>query len=57
MEKAKAKGKLIGRPQVSQFTISTARDMKEKGSGYKDICKKLGISKSAYYQIIGLKEH
>jgi DNA invertase Pin-like site-specific DNA recombinase len=52
MEKAKAKGKMIGRPQVSQFTINEVREMKEKGSSYKEICKKLGISKSAYYGII-----
>ena len=39
-----------------QFTISAVREMKEKGSGYKGICKKLGISKSAYYQIINLNK-
>ena len=56
MEKAKAKGKMIGRPQGSQFTITAVREMKTEGGRYKDICKKLGISKSVYYKIIGLKE-
>jgi DNA invertase Pin-like site-specific DNA recombinase len=55
MEKAKGRGKLIGRPQIPQFTIIAVQEMKAAGLGYKDICKKLGISKSAYYQIIGLR--
>jgi DNA invertase Pin-like site-specific DNA recombinase len=39
MEKAKVKGKSIGRPHVSEFTISAIREMKEMGFGYNDICK------------------
>ena len=52
MEKAKAKGKILGRPKIPPFTIEAALELKEKGVGYKTICKKLGISKSTYYQII-----
>ena len=55
MEKAKAKGKILGRPKIPPFTIEAALELKEKGIGYKAICKKLGISKSAYYQIIAFK--
>jgi DNA invertase Pin-like site-specific DNA recombinase len=56
MEKAKGRGMLIGRLKISQFTITAVQEMKAAGIGYKAICKKLGISKSAYYQIIGFKE-
>lgn len=55
MEKAKLKGKNIGRPKIPLFKIKMALDMKAKGIGYKSIIKKLGISKSAYYQIIDKK--
>ena len=51
MEKAKAKGKILGRPKIPPFKIAVIREMKTKGIGYKEICKKLGISKSAYYKI------
>jgi DNA invertase Pin-like site-specific DNA recombinase len=56
MEKAKDRGKSIGRPQIPQFTITAVLEMQVAGVGYKDICKKLGISKSAYYQITGLNK-
>ena len=52
MEKAKVKGVLFGRPKISEFKIKDALEMKAKGADYKEICKKLGISKSAYYEII-----
>lgn len=55
MERAKAKGKILGRPKIHPFTIRAAVDLKGQGMGYKAICKKLGISKSAYYQIIATK--
>jgi hypothetical protein len=55
MEKAKVKGKLIGKPQIPQFTITTAREMKAASIGYKAICEKLRISKSGNHQITGLK--
>ncbi|MCE1168226.1 MAG: recombinase family protein [Sphingobacteriia bacterium] len=52
MEKAKVKGKRIGRPQIAPFTLNAALEMRAKGIGYKTICKKLRISKSAYYAAI-----
>ena len=52
MQKAQAKGKLIGRPKTSPFTITAALDLKRQGMGYKIICKKLGISKTTYYDIL-----
>jgi len=55
MEKAQAKGKLIGRPKIPSFTLKAALDLKGTGMGYRDICKKLGISKSTYYQVIAKK--
>ena len=51
IEKAKAKGVKLGRPKLPPFKIQQAIQMKEKGCGYTAICKKLGISKSAYYMI------
>ena len=52
MEKAKAKGKVLGRPKIPPFTVKAVLELKRQGIGYKAICKKLGISKSTYYQII-----
>jgi len=52
IEKAKAKGVRFGRPKLPPFKIQQAIEMKEKGVNYKTICKKLGLSKSSYYQII-----
>ncbi len=52
MEKAKAKGKKFGRPKIPPFTIKEALELRAKGMGYKVICKKLGISKSTFYQIV-----
>ena len=56
MEKAKAKGIHFGRPKTSGSKIKEALEMKGAGATYKEICKKLGISKSAYYNIIAIKE-
>jgi len=55
MEKAKMRGQKLGRPKISNNSINTALEMKAKGADYKEICKKLGISKSAYYKIIEKK--
>ena len=52
MEKAKAKGARIGRPKIPPFTIEKVLEMKEQGRSYKEITKKLKISKSAYYKIL-----
>ena len=51
MEKAKAKGKILGRPKIPPFTIEAALELKRKGLTYKEICRKLKISKSAYYKL------
>jgi DNA invertase Pin-like site-specific DNA recombinase len=52
IEKAKLKGIKFGRPRIPRLTVKTALEMKAAGANYKDICKKLGISKSGYYKII-----
>lgn len=55
MEKAKAKGKVMGRPKIPAFTIKSVLEMKNNGMSYTSICKKLKISKSAYYKIVGMR--
>jgi len=52
MEKTKSRGARIGRPKIPPFTIEKVLEMKEQGSSYKEIIKKLRISKSAYYKIL-----
>jgi DNA invertase Pin-like site-specific DNA recombinase len=52
MEKAKLRGAKIGRPKIPPFTIQKLIDMRKNGYNYKEIIKKLKISKSAYYYII-----
>lgn len=52
MERAQARGVRIGRPTIPPFTIQKVFEMKEKGTHYRDIIKKLKISKSAYYYIL-----
>jgi len=52
MEKAKARGARIGRPKIPPFTIEKVLEMREQGGSYKEIIKKLKISKSAYYKIL-----
>ncbi|MBK9096714.1 MAG: recombinase family protein [bacterium] len=52
MEKAKSKGTRIGRPKIPPFTIEKVLEMIKQGKNYKEIIKKLKISKSAYYKIL-----
>lgn len=52
MEKAKLKGIRLGRPKIPPFKIAALQELRAKGVAYKTICKKLGISKSAYYNTI-----
>jgi len=52
MEKAKARGVRIGSPKIPPFTIEKVLEMRGRGSSYKEITKKLKISKSAYYKIL-----
>ena len=56
MERAKARGVRIGRPKIPPFTIQKVLEMKENGVDYKEIIKKMKISKSAYYYIIKSSE-
>jgi DNA invertase Pin-like site-specific DNA recombinase len=53
IEKARNRGVKFGRPKISSSKIKQAKEMKEKGIGYKTIIQKLQISKSAYYEMIG----
>ena len=52
MDKARAKCIEFGRPKIPEFKIKEVLEMKANGADYKEICKKLGISKSAYYKIV-----
>jgi len=52
MEKARARGTRLGRPKIPPFTIQKVLEMKENGVDYKEIIKKLKISKSTYYYIL-----
>jgi ACT domain-containing protein len=40
------------RDQECHYIIEVALELEGKGMDYKDICKKLGISKSTFYQIV-----
>jgi len=52
MEKARARGTRLGRPKIPSFTIQKMLDMRKMGVGYKEIIRKLKISKSTYYYIL-----
>ncbi|MBV6418860.1 MAG: Transposon Tn3 resolvase [Ignavibacteriaceae bacterium] len=52
MEKAKVRGAKIGRPKIPPFTIQKVLEMEENGVNYREIIKKLKISKSTYYYIL-----
>ena len=52
MEKAKLRGAKIGRPKIPPFTIKKVLEFHEKGTPYKEIIKKMKISKSTYYYIV-----
>ena len=52
MEKARATGIEFGRPKIPGFKIQAALEMRASGTNWKEICKKLGISKSAYYKFV-----
>ena len=56
MEKARARGTRLGRPKIPPFTKQKELEMKENGIDYKEIIKKLKISKSADYYIIKSSE-
>lgn len=55
MEKAKAKGIKIGRPEIPLFIKKKVLELKRDGFTYRQIIKKLNISKSSYYSIINEK--
>jgi DNA invertase Pin-like site-specific DNA recombinase len=52
MEAARVRGTRIGRPAITQWQKNQLKKLREQGKGYKYICKKVGISKSKYYQIL-----
>jgi DNA invertase Pin-like site-specific DNA recombinase len=52
MEKAKARGAKIGRPKIPPFTIQKVLELNAAGLSYKEVIKRIKISKSTYYQII-----
>lgn len=58
MEKAKAKGIKIGRPEIPLFIKKKIFELKKDGYTYKQIVKKLNISRSSYYAILNeIKEN
>lgn len=56
MEKAKARGVKIGRPEIPPFIKKKVLELKRDGFTYKQIIKMLNISKSSYYSIINEKK-
>ena len=52
MGKAKSRRVRIGRPKTPPFTIEKVLEMKQPGAGYKEITRKLKISKSTYHKIL-----
>lgn len=52
IEKAKQRGVKLGRPTIPPFTAQKVLELKSKGMNYKEIIKKLSISKSLYYKIL-----
>jgi len=52
MENAKAKGKRLGRPNVSPDLIETVRDLKSKGLPYSLIMRETGLSRNTIKKYI-----
>jgi len=52
MDKAREKGKRIGRPPITKYQRNEIIKLKSVGLNYKQILKKVKISKSSYYEII-----
>ena len=53
MQKAKAEGKHIGRPRkITAKQRKTVEQLTQQGFSYTEILKKIGISKSSYYNIM-----
>jgi len=52
MEKARVRGVRIGRPKIPPFTKQQVIMLKASGLTYKEIIKKVKISKSAYFEIL-----
>lgn len=52
MEKAKLRGAKIGRPKIPPFTIQKVLELNAAKMSYKEVIKRLKISKSTYYQIL-----
>ena len=52
MKAAKAKGKSIGRPPIKKYQIAEVKKLKSKGIPWREIIKRVGISKSSYFNLI-----
>ena len=55
MNAARAKGKRIGRPALKKYQVDKVKELKLKGLNWKQIIKRVGISKSSFYQLINQK--
>ena len=55
MKAAKEKGKRIGRPPIKKYQVDEVKKLKSKGIPWREIIKRVGISKSSYYDIINKK--
>lgn len=56
LESARARGRSGGRPRITadKSAVLKAKEMRDKAHSVKDICSKLGISRSTYYRYIGM---
>jgi DNA invertase Pin-like site-specific DNA recombinase len=52
IENARKKGKILGRPKVSETIKNRIIELYKKGNSYKQILKDVGISKSKYFEIV-----
>jgi DNA invertase Pin-like site-specific DNA recombinase len=52
MENTRNKGKRLGRPPVTDLQKEQIKKLRAEGQDWKKIIKKLGISKTTYYDII-----
>ncbi|CDT53012.1 Transposon Tn21 resolvase [Vibrio coralliirubri] len=58
LAKAKAKGKVLGRPAVTvDFTLEEVSEWVSQGSSKTEIAKSLGISRAKFYQMLNAKQN
>lgn len=57
LQRAKAEGKILGRPRAAAIDIGKALELRNKGYGYKRIAKILNVPKSTlYYQLEAIRK-